>query len=156
MIFHNCFLNFKFPNQFFNGFQISIKIPHQLSYGDTVYTDASKSLLEAWLDVINVVEFAFSDEVHHHARVIFDKFIECHTDGSGSDQEVAENEESEREANKEQLIIIGFLGRLNVQHSLTQLALHIEAKLNELCTCMDNPDSGEMTFLMKIFFISNI
>ncbi|KAG5668925.1 hypothetical protein PVAND_016835 [Polypedilum vanderplanki] len=119
----------------------------QLSYGDTVYTDASKSLLEAWLDVIDVVEFAFSEEVHHHARVIFDKFIECHIDGSGTDQEVNEVKmKSEREANKEQLIIIGFLGRLNVQHSLTQLALYTEAKLNELCTCMENPDSVTKIF----------
>jgi hypothetical protein len=95
------------------------------------------------MDVINLAEIAFSDEIHHHARVIFDKFIECHTMGSGTDQEVNEAEESEREAYKEQLIIIGFLGRLNINHALNQLALHMEAKLSELCTCMENPDSGE-------------
>lgn len=75
--------------------------------------------------------------------MIFDKFIESHTSGSGTDQEVNENEESEREAYKEQLIIIGFLGRLNIHHALKQLAMYMEAKLNELCTSMDNPDSGK-------------
>jgi hypothetical protein len=114
----------------------------KLSYGDAVYTDASKSLLEAWLDVINLAEIAFTDEIHHHARVIFEKFIQCHTCGSGTDQEVNDNEESEREAYKEQLIIIGFLGRLSTSHSMNQLALHMEAKLNELCTSLDNPDNG--------------
>lgn len=115
----------------------------QLSYGDAVYTDATKSLLEAWLDVINLAEVAYTEDIHRHGIVIFDKFIESHTCGSGTDQEVCDNEESEREAHKEQLIIIGFLGRLNINHALNQISLHIEAKLNELCTSMDNPDSGK-------------
>lgn len=97
--------------------------------------------------MINVAEVGFSEEVHHHARVIFDKFIEFNIGGGGVEQEVNENEETEREAYKEQLIIIGFLGRLNVQHSLTQLALHMENKLNALCTSMANPDSGEWNLL---------
>jgi hypothetical protein len=101
-------------------------------------------MLEAWLDVINVTENAFSEEVHHHARMIFEKFIECNTSGGGSEQEVNESEESEREAYKEQLIIIGFLGRLSIEHSLRQVAIHMEMKLNELCTSMDNPDSGKL------------
>lgn len=122
---------------------MEISVKENLSYGDAVYTDASKSMLEAWLDVINLTESAFNEDIHHHARVIFDKFIECHICGSGTEQEVCENEESEREAFKEQLIIIGFLGRLNVNHSLGQIAAHMEAKLNQLCTSMDNPDSGE-------------
>lgn len=100
-------------------------------------------MLEAWLDVINVSEIAFSEEVHHHARVIFNRFVECHTSGGGTDQEVNESEESEREAYKEQLIIVGFLGRLSVEHSLRQLAMHMEQKLNQLCTSMDNPENGE-------------
>lgn len=108
-----------------------------------MYTEATKSLLEGWLDIINLAEIAFSDEIHHHARVIFDKFIECHTSGNGIEQEVNENEESERETYKEQLIIIGFLGRLNINHALNFIALHMEAKLNELCTSMDKPESGK-------------
>lgn len=66
--------------------------------------------------------------------------------GSGTEQEVCENEESEREAHKEQLIIIGFLGRLNVNHALSQIiALNMEKKLNELCTSMDNPENGKIS-----------
>lgn len=82
--------------------------------------------------------------MQHHARVIFSKFIEFNISGSGSDAEVNESEESEREAYKEQLIIIGFLGRMSVEHSLRQLSMHMEMKLNELCTSMDNPDSGKL------------
>lgn len=118
-------------------------VTENLAFGDTIYTDASKYMLEAWLDVINLADLDFSDEIKHHSRVIFEKFIEFHVSGPLSgDQEVNEAEESEREANKEQLIIIGFLGRLDVGHSLTHLAGHIENKLNELCNVMGNPESG--------------
>jgi hypothetical protein len=123
---------------------IEMSVKENLSYGDAIYTDASKSMLEAWLDVISMAEVAFTEEIHHHSRVIFDKFIECHILGALTDADVNENEESEREAYKESLIIIGFLGRISVGHSLNQLAYHIETKLNELCTSMDKPDSGNL------------
>lgn len=119
-------------------------VTENLAFGDTIYTDASKYMLEAWLDVINLADLDFSDEIKHHSRVIFEKFIEFHINGSlNSDQEVNEAEESEREMYKEQLIIIGFLGRLDVGHSLTHLARHLESKLGELCSAMGNPESGK-------------
>lgn len=113
------------------------------AFGETVYTDASKYMLEAWLDVINLTDSDYADEIKHHSRVIFDKFIECHLTGSG-DQEVNEVEETEREAYKEQLTIIGFLGRLDVGYSLNNIAGHLEVKLGELCNVMGNPESGEL------------
>lgn len=110
-----------------------------LAYGNTIYTDASKYMLEAWLDVINLDEF---DTIKHHSRIIFEKFIECHTSGLNQglngDQEVNETEESERETYKEQLIIIGFLGRLDVDFALSHLAGLFEQKLRELWNFMDN------------------
>lgn len=119
-------------------------VTENLAFGDTVYTDASKSMLEAWLDVINLADLEFNEEIKHHARIIFEKFIECHVCGPlNGDQEVNDAEESEREAYKEQLIIIGFLGRLDVGFALSHLAGHMEAKLRELCNVMGNPESGE-------------
>lgn len=126
---------------------IENSVSENLAFGETVYSDASKSMLEAWLDVITLVEVEFCDEIKSHSRVIFDKFIESHisaTNQSG-DQEVDESEESEREAYKEQLTIIGFLGRLDPERSLNILAGHLEGKLNELCSVMGNPGGGEKT-----------
>lgn len=118
-------------------------VTENLAYGDTVYTDASKYMLEAWLDVINLADLDFNDEIKHHSRIIFEKFIHCHINGPlNGDQEVNEAEESEREAYKEQLIIIGFLGRLDVGYALNHLAGHFEMKLGELCNIMGNPHSG--------------
>jgi hypothetical protein len=115
-----------------------------ISLGETVFTDSSRFMLEAWIDMISLAEQEYSAEIKHHARVIFEKFIECHISGpTGGDQEINEVEESEREVYKEQLIIIGFLGRLNVELSLNHLASFIEAKLGELCNVMGNPESGE-------------
>lgn len=119
-------------------------VTENLAFGDTIYTDASKYMLEAWLDVINLADLDLSDEIKHHSRVIFEKFVECHVNGPLSgDQEVNEAEESEREAYKEQLIIVGFLGRLDVGHALSHLAGHLEMKLGELCNVMGSPESGE-------------
>lgn len=126
-------------------------VTENLAYGDTVYTDASKYMLEAWLDVINLADLDFSDEIKHHSRMIFEKFIDCHISGPlNGDQEVNEAEESEREAYKEQLIIIGFLGRLDVGHALTHLAGHFEMKLGELCNIMGNPDNGKIAICQSI------
>lgn len=122
-------------------------VTENLAYGDTVYTDASKYMLEAWLDVINLADLDFNDEIKHHSRMIFEKFIDCHISGPiNGDQEVNEAEESEREAYKEQLIIIGFLGRLDVGYALNYLAGHFEMKLGELCNIMGNPDSGMLIY----------
>lgn len=123
---------------------IENSVSENLAFGETVYTDASKSMLEAWLDVITLVEVEYCDEIKSHSRVIFDKFIESHINASNqSDQEVDESEESEREAYKEQLTIIGFLGRLDPERSLNILAGHLESKLNELCSVMGNPGNSE-------------
>lgn len=118
-------------------------VTENLAFGDTIYTDASKYMLEAWLDVINLNDSDYGDDVKHHSRMLFEKFIECHLNGSLSgDQEVNEAEETEREAYKEQLIIVGFLGRLDIAHALSHLACHLELKLAELCNVMGNPESG--------------
>lgn len=125
--------------------------------GDTVYTESSKYMLEAWLDVINLADLDFSDEIKHHSRLIFEKFVECHVHSTtNGDQEVSETEESEREAYKEQLIIIGFLGRLDVGHALINLATHFEGKLGELCNVTGNPENGKKKSLKNEFFSVNI
>jgi hypothetical protein len=99
---------------------IENSVTENQAFGDTIYTDASKQMLESWLDVINLTETDFSDEIKHHSRVIFDKFTDCHINGPlNGDHEVNEAEESEREAYKEQLTIIGFLGRLDASYSLS-------------------------------------
>lgn len=133
---------------------IENSVTENLAFGDTIYTDASKYMLEAWLDVINISEMEFV-EVKQHSRVIFEKFVDSHANGPLSgDQEVNEAEESEREMYKEQLIIIGFLGRLDVEQALNHLARHIEMKLSELCNVMGNPDSGMYTERLCIFILN--
>ncbi|CRL08225.1 CLUMA_CG020975, isoform A [Clunio marinus] len=124
------------------------------AYGETLYTDASKYMLEAWLDVINLADLEFTDDIKHHSQVIFEKFLECHISGSNnSDQEVCDVEETEREAFKEQLIIIGFLGRLNVNHALNYLAGHLEMKLGELCSVVGNPESVIRVFDALVWLV---
>lgn len=123
---------------------IENSVSENLAFGDTIYTDAAKYMLEAWLDVVCLAEHE-ALEVKHHSRVIFEKFVECHINGPlCGDQEVNEAEECEREMYKEQLIIIGFLGRVDVGNAMTHLAGNMEMKLNELCNVMANPDSGEL------------
>ena len=121
---------------------IESSVTENLAFGDTVYTDAAKYMLEAWLDIIHLDDYP---EIKQHSRVIFEKFANCHINGPlAGDQEVNEAEESEREAYKEQLIIIGFLGRMDLEHSLGYLAGHLEMKMRELCNVMGNPNSGEL------------
>lgn len=117
---------------------------------DTIYTDASRNMLEAYLDVINLADSKFGDDVKHHAKLIFQKFVECHVNGvhNISSEEVNEAEESEREAYKEQLIIVGFLGRLDVNSALSFVANLLEIKLSEMCNVLGNPQSGESFVLI--------
>lgn len=122
---------------------IENSVTENLSY-DTIYTDASKFMLEAWLDLINLTESKFGEEIKHHAKIIFERFIECHVTGVRCGEEITETEESEKEANKEQLIIIGFLGRLDCYTSLSHLARVLEMKMVELFNSMSNPESGEL------------
>lgn len=114
-----------------------------MSFGDNIYTDASKNLLEAWLDVINLADTDYAEEIKSHSRILFNKFLASHLNSQSSDQEINEVEESEREAHKEQLIIIGFLGRLDVETTLMQLCEMLEHKLGELCNVMGDPNGGE-------------
>ena len=133
--------------EFLNAMQVlTVKyvensVTENLSFGDTIYTDASKYLLEAWLDLINLENTSLGVDVKHHAKIIFEKFIECHVSGIiSSCEEVNDAEESDREMYKEQLIIVGFLGRLDVFSALSVLAMQLEMKMNELCNVMGNPE----------------
>jgi hypothetical protein len=116
-------------------------VSENLSYGgDTIYTDSSKYMLEAFLDLINLADLELGNEIKHHAKLIFEKFVECHVNGVVNNEEVNDAEESDREAYKEQLIIIGFLGRLDVHSALSYLACHLEMKIGELCNKMGNSE----------------
>lgn len=115
------------------------------SYGDNIYTDASKNLLEAWLDLINLADTDYADEIRNQSRIIFNKFVGCHLNGAGnSNEEINDIEESERESYKEQLIIIGFLGRMDIEMTLLHLSEMLELKLGQLCNAMNDPNEGEL------------
>lgn len=92
-------------------------------------------MLEAWLDLIMLVDVAHTSLIRNNTRHIFDKFIHCRvTPSGGSDADINEAEEPEREIFKEQLIIIGFLGRLSIEHALRTIATQMELKIVELCS----------------------
>jgi hypothetical protein len=125
-----------------------------LAFGDNVYTDASKNLLEAWLDLINLADTDYADEIRNQSRIIFNKFVSCHLDSpaTNTDQEINDIEESERESYKEQLIIIGFLGRMDIEMSLLHLNEMLELKLGQLCNAMNDPNEGELSNIMLKYF----
>lgn len=101
------------------------------------YTDAFRNILEAWLEILNLSEFPRQQQIKDCTTLIFNKFVETHlasqakTDIENS-LEMNEDDEIDRDLYKEQLIIIGFFGRLNLEHSLKSLASLLEEKVQML------------------------
>ena len=99
------------------------------------------------MEIINLVDTTHSATIKQHTKIIFNKFIECRLmiiDNPGDDREVNETEECEREHFKEELTIIGFLARINPEHSMQSLSHLLDEKILLLCTRLGQlqPDSS--------------
>jgi hypothetical protein len=111
----------------------------QLCAEDTVYIEAFENILEAWISVIHDKEYFPTDMLQQYLVQIFNKFLECHIAeglrGVNRDcdiNEISENEEKDRDRFKEQLIIIGCIGREVPNHALPILAKLMEDKVRNL------------------------
>lgn len=94
--------------------------------------------MEAWLLLIQGRESEQTDLIREYSVQIFNKYVQCHLsepDGLRVARTYEDEEEDtlpDRELFKEQLIIIGHMGRINVAHSLGLLSNLLENKINQL------------------------
>lgn len=120
-------------------------------FGNSNYTDAFKNMLEAWLDIVGICDNRNPHQqlIRNYTTIIFNKFIETHLANyrqveESIIEELDEVTEKDRDLYKEQLIIIGFFGRLNLEHSLTTLANLMDSKIQLLCSQLSclNPNTS--------------
>ena len=101
------------------------------------YIDAFQNILEAWLLFQDLTDFPRQQQIIDCTTMIFNKFVLTHLASHTKNDienslEMNEDEGIDRDNYKEQLIIIGFFGRLNLEHSLKCLASLLEEKVQKL------------------------
>ncbi|KAG4069052.1 hypothetical protein HA402_008363 [Bradysia odoriphaga] len=104
---------------------------------EPVYTEALDIILEAWLLIIQGKEHFQADLLKQYSIQVFNKYLQCHLappDGlrkaslNTSRDMDDELEQKDRDRYKEQLIIIGALGREEPSHALPILCKLLEEK----------------------------
>lgn len=108
---------------------------------ETTYRDSYNNTLEAWVEIIREKE-QYSEELFKpYFCQLFDKYVKCHIatpDGQRNaelynpHEELDGIEEKDQEKYKEELFIIGMIGREIVEHSLPILAKLLEDRIRKL------------------------
>lgn len=104
---------------------------------ETVFTESFTNMLEAWLTILHDIP---NTVLHPYLTEIFNKYLQCHLsppDGiyaitALDSDEITETDQKDRDKFKEQLTIIGAIGREIPGHSLSLLAKLLEDKIRRL------------------------
>lgn len=108
---------------------------------ETTYRDSYKNTLEAWVEIIKDKEQFSNDIFKPYFCQLFDKYLQCHiappegqrnSELYNAHEELDEIEEKDQEKYKEELFIIGMIGREIVEHSLPILAKLLEDRIRRL------------------------
>lgn len=120
-----------------------------------IYMEAFEHILDAWMTLIQDVHHFPPDSIRQGAIQIFNHYLQCHIappDGTRNlnaddvdNKEVEEIEEDDRTKFKDQLAVIGLLGRQMLDHCIPLLTKLLEDRVSRLHGQMQRIQQESMT-----------